>query len=111
MYRLRTALLTQHAHVGDFWPVLPIFPCPFAGLPGMDPSPTIIHIEMREPERAGALPKKGWATSPWQQLQLALFKSTAVRFIPAPKIVNFLFGVISMQGSGVEIGGQDLPHH
>ena len=34
---------------------------------GLDPSTTLIHIDMREPERAGALRKKGWAADLWQQ--------------------------------------------
>ena len=33
MYPLRTALLNVHAHVADFWPVLPVVLCPFARLP------------------------------------------------------------------------------
>ena len=45
---------------------------------GLDPFPTLIHIDMREPERAGALRKKGWATDLWQQLQLALPKNFRV---------------------------------
>ena len=67
---------------------------------GLDPSPNLIHIDMREPERAGAVPKKGWATHPWQQLQLALPELRAVRLIPAPKTVDSLLGVMSMHGSG-----------
>ena len=39
---------------------------------GFDPSPTLIHINIKEPERVGALRKKGWATDLWQQLQLAV---------------------------------------
>ena len=67
---------------------------------GLDPSPTLIHIDMRDPERAGALRKKGWATDLWQQLQLALRELRAVRLIPAPKTVDSLLGVMSMHGSG-----------
>ena len=33
VYPLRTALLNEHAHVADFWHVLPVIPCPFARLP------------------------------------------------------------------------------
>ena len=33
MYPLPTALLNEHAHVADFWPVLPIIPCLCACLP------------------------------------------------------------------------------
>ena len=33
---------------------------------GWDPSPTLIHIDMRDSERAGVLRKKGWATDLWQ---------------------------------------------
>ena len=67
---------------------------------GLDPSPTLIHIDMREPDLAGALRKKGWATDPWLQLQLALPKLRAVRFIPAPTTADSLLGVVSMHGSG-----------
>ena len=66
---------------------------------GLDPSPTLIHVDMRKPERAGALRKKGWATDLWQQLQLAL-RVEAVCLIPAPKTVDSLLGVMSMHGSG-----------
>ena len=38
----------------------------------LDLSPTLIHVDTRDPERAGALRKKGWATERWQQLQLSL---------------------------------------
>ena len=67
---------------------------------GLNPSPTLIHIDMRESERAGALRKKGSATDLWQQLQLALPKVRAVRLVPAPKTVDSLLGVMSMHGSG-----------
>ena len=67
---------------------------------GLDPSPTLIHIGMREPEHAGALRKKGWATDLWQRLQLALPELRAVRLIPAAKTVASLLGVMSMHGSG-----------
>ena len=33
MYSLRTAILNEHAHVADFWPVLPVITCSFARLP------------------------------------------------------------------------------
>ena len=66
---------------------------------GLDPSPTLIHIDMREPECAGALRKKGWATDLWQQLVLAPELRT-VRLIPAPKTVDSLWGVMSMHGTG-----------
>ena len=65
---------------------------------GLYPSPTLIYIDMREPERAGALHKKGWATDLWQQLQLPELR--AVRLIPAPKTVDSLLGVMSKHGSG-----------
>ena len=73
---------------------------------GLDPSPTLSHIDMREPERAGALRKKGWATDLLQQLQLALPELRAVRLIPAPNTVDSLWGghVYARVGQ-VEIGG------
>ena len=67
---------------------------------GLDPSPTLIHIDMREPECAGALRKKGWATNLWQQLRQPLPELRAVHLIPAPKTVDSLLGVMSMHGSG-----------
>ena len=67
---------------------------------GLDPSPTLIHIDVREYERAGALRKKGWARDLWQQLELVLPELRAVRLIPAPKTVDSLLGVMSMHGSG-----------
>ena len=67
---------------------------------GLDLSPTLIHIDTREPERAGALCKKGWAIGLWQQLQLALPELRAARLIPAPKTVDSLLGVMSMHGLG-----------
>ena len=67
---------------------------------GLDPSPTLIHIDMREPARDGALRKKGWTTDLWHQLQLALPELRAVRLIPAPKTVDSLLGVMSQHGAG-----------
>ena len=67
---------------------------------GLDPSPTLIHIDTREPARDGALRKKGWTTELWHQLQLALLELRAVRLIPAPKTVDSLLGVMSQQGAG-----------
>ena len=67
---------------------------------GLDPSPTLIHIEMREPARAGALRKKGWTTDLWHQLQLALPELRAVHLIPTPKTVDSLLGVMSQHGAG-----------
>ena len=67
---------------------------------GLGPPPPLIHIDMREPEPAGALRKKGWAIDLWQQLQLALPELRAVRLIPAPKTVASLLGVMSMHGLG-----------
>ena len=66
----------------------------------LDPSPTLIHIDMREPERAVALRKKGWAIDLWQQLQPAPPELRAVRLIPAPKMLDSLSGVICMHASG-----------
>ena len=77
------------------------------------PSPTLIHIDMREPARAGALYKKGWTTDLWHQLQLALPELRAVRLIPAPKTVDSLLGGhVAARGGEVEVGGlHRLPHH
>ena len=76
----------------------------------MHPSPTLIHIDMREPGCAGALCKKGCATDLWQQLQLALLELRTVHLIPAPKAVDSPLGVISMHGSG-KLKSGDLSHH
>ena len=57
---------------------------------GLDPSPTLIHINMTNLAYAGALRKKGWTTDLWHQLQLALPKLRAVRLIPARKTVDSL---------------------
>ena len=35
---------------------------------GLDPSATLVHIDMREPARAGALRKNEWTTDLWHQL-------------------------------------------
>ena len=67
---------------------------------GLDPSPTLIHIDMREPACDGALRKKGWTMDLWHQLQLALPELRAVRLIPAPKTVDSLLGVLSQHGAG-----------
>ena len=67
---------------------------------GFDPSPTLIHIDMRKPTHAGALRKKGCTTDLWHQLQLALPEWRAVRLIPAPKTVDSLLGVMSQHGAG-----------
>ena len=67
---------------------------------GWDPSPNLIHIDMREPERAGALCNKRWAIELWQQLLLALLELRAVCLIPAPKKIDSLLGVISSHGAG-----------
>ena len=67
---------------------------------GLDPSPTLIDIDIRDPERAGALRKKGWATDLWQLLQLGLPELRAVCLIPAPKAVDSLLGVMSTHGAG-----------
>ena len=45
---------------------------------GLDHSPTLIHIDVRAPERAGALRKKGWATNLWQQLALPEFRACLI---------------------------------
>ena len=79
---------------------------------GLDPFPTLINIDMRDLERAGALRKEGWATNLWQQLQLALPELRAVRFIPAPQTVLLSLGghVYTWVGH-IEIGGlHHLPH-
>ena len=67
---------------------------------GFDPSLTLIHIYTRDPERAGALLNKGWATDLWQQLQLALPELRVVCIILAPKIVDSLLGVMPTHGAG-----------
>ena len=67
---------------------------------GLDRSPTLIYINMREPARAGAFRKKGWTTELWHQLQLALPELRAVRLIPAPKTVDSLREVMSQHGAG-----------
>ena len=67
---------------------------------GLNPSRTLIHIDMTEPERAGALRKKGQTIDLWQKLQLALPELRAVPLIPAPKTIDSRFGVVSMYGSG-----------
>ena len=67
---------------------------------GLDPSPTLIRIDTGEPEAAGALRKKGWATKLWQRLQLALPELRAVRLISATKTVDSLLGVMSVHGAG-----------
>ena len=60
---------------------------------GLDPSPTLIYIDMKDPDRAGALHNKGWARALWQQLRLALPQLRAVRLMPAPKTVDSLWGL------------------
>ena len=67
---------------------------------GLDPSTTLIHIDTRRLERAGALHKTGWGTELWQQLQLALPELRAVRLIPAHKTVDSFLGVLSVHGAG-----------
>ena len=74
---------------------------------GLDSSPNLIRIDMREPARAEALRKKGWTTDLWHQLQLA------VRLIPATKAVDSLLRVMLQHGAGkFKSGGlHRLPHH
>ena len=68
---------------------------------GLDPTPTLIHIDIREPERVGALHKKGCATELRQQLQLAPSELRPIRLIPAPKTLDSLLRVMSMSGAGI----------
>ena len=49
-HRLEEATYTGGLPVGDV----------VALANGLDPSRTLIHIDLRDPERAGALGKKGW---------------------------------------------------
>ena len=66
---------------------------------GLGTCPTLIHIDMREPERTGALRKKGWAIELWQQLQLALPMLRAIGLIPARETVHSLLEVMSTHGA------------
>ena len=68
---------------------------------GLDPFPTVNHIDMREPEHAGALRKKRCATELWPQLHPPPPPElTAFRLIHAPETVDSLFRVMSMHGVG-----------
>ena len=80
---------------------------------GLDLSPTLIHIHMREHKHESALRKLGWATDLWQQLQLALPELRAVRLIPAPETVDSLCRLMPMHGLGKLKSGvwHDVPHH
>ena len=72
---------------------------------GLDPPPpphppTLIHIDMRDPERAGALCKKGWATHLGRELQLTLPNLRALCLIHSLKTVDSLLAVMTTHGAG-----------
>ena len=60
---------------------------------GLAMPPHVIHVDMRTPERAGWLGKKGWATLLFRELQVALPGLRAVRLIPARDSVESLLGI------------------
>ena len=62
--------------------------------------PHVIHVDMRTPERAGWLGKKGWATLLFRELQVALPGLRAVRLIPARDSVESLLGMMATHTVG-----------
>ena len=80
---------------------------------GSHPTPGIfIHVDMRYPERAGALRNQRWDTPLWRKLHLVLPNLQALRVIPAPKTVNSLLAVMTTHGGGNEVWPlQCLPLH
>ena len=67
---------------------------------GLAMPPHVIHVDMRTPERAGWLGKKGWATLLFRELQVALPGLRAVRLIPARDSVESPLGIMATHTVG-----------
>ena len=67
---------------------------------GLDPSPSLIRIDMSVLERSGRLCKKGWATQLWQELRLAHPNLRALHLMPSPKTVDSFLAIMSTHGPG-----------
>ena len=67
---------------------------------GLAMPPHVIHVDMRTPERAGWLGKKGWATLLFRELRVALPGLRAVRLIPARDSVESLLGIMATHTVG-----------
>ena len=67
---------------------------------GLSMPPHVIHVDMRTPERAGWLGKKGWATLLFRELQVDLPGLRAVRLIPARDSVESLLAIMATHTVG-----------
>ena len=62
--------------------------------------PHVIHVDMRTPEGAGWLGKKGWATLLFRDLQVAFPGLRAVQLISARDTVDSLLGMMATHTVG-----------
>ena len=56
----------------------------------LDPSPEVIHIDMRSPTRNSYLGGRGWATTLWRELRRQLPSLKFLHLIPLPSSVDQL---------------------